>query len=241
MSDSEETEYLSLNSSISFTQKNSKLNFEPKKDIIPIKTIEIIADLLNNICEENKDKSENINKDIKPFMTKNIPSMPIKNYLIRLCQFTKINESTIIIILIYIDRICNINKFTLTYRNIYKIILSSMVVAIKYNEDNFYSSEIYAKIGGLSIKELNYLEFHFLVLIKFSLFVEKDLFDKYYDNIMSFTEINDSEDEDEGVDDGESREEEEEGDFEDDANENFGDNNDKDKDNNDENNDNNND
>ena len=171
-------------------------------------------------------------------MTNNIPSMPIKNYLIRLCQFTKINESTIIIILIYIDRICNINKFTLTYRNIYKIILSSMVVAIKYNEDNFYSSDIYAKIGGLSIKELNYLEFHFLVLIKFSLFVEKDLFDKYYDNIMSFTENNESEDEDEGEDNGESREEEEEGDFEDDANENFSNNDDKDEDNNDENNDN---
>ena len=128
-------------------------------------------------------------------MTKNIPSMPIKDYLIRLCQFTKINESTIILILIYIDRICNINKFTLTYRNIYKLLLSSMVVAIKYNEDNFYSSEIYAKIGGLSLKELNYLEFHFLILIKFSLFIEKELFDKYYDNIVSFTENNESEDE----------------------------------------------
>ena len=246
MSDNKETEYVSLNSSFSDFKKDNKILeiFQISEEDSPlIKTIEIIADLLNNICEENKDKSENINKDIKPFMTNNIPSMPIKNYLIRLCQFTKINESTIIIILIYIDRICNINKFTLTYRNIYKIILSSMVVAIKYNEDNFYSSDIYAKIGGLSIKELNYLEFHFLVLIKFSLFVEKDLFDKYYDNIMSFTENNESEDEDEdeGEDNGESREEEEEGDFEDDANENYSNNNDKDKDNNDENNDNKND
>ena len=147
----------------------------------------------------------------------------------RLSQFTKINESTIIIILIYIDRICNINKFTLTYRNIYKIILSSMVVAIKYNEDNFYSSEIYAKIGGLSIKELNYLEFHFLVLIKFSLYVEKDLYDKYYDNIISFTENNESEEEEEreGEGEDESGEEDEES-FEDDDNNN---NNDNDKDN----------
>ena len=137
--------------------------------------------------------------------------MPIKNYLIRLCQFTKINESTIILILIYIDRICNINKFTLTYRNIYKLILSSMVVAIKYNEDNFYSSEIYAKVGGLSIKELNYLEFHFLILIKFSLFIEKELFDKYYDNIVSFTENNESEDEEREEDEEEEESVEDEG------------------------------
>ena len=229
MSDTKETEYISLDSSFSDFKKTGKIFQISEEDIPQTKTIEIIADLLNNICEENKDKSENINKDIKPFMTSNIPLMPIKNYLMRLSQFTKINESTIIIILIYIDRICNINKFTLTYRNIYKIILSSMVVAIKYNEDNFYSSEIYAKIGGLSIKELNYLEFHFLVLIKFSLYVEKDLYDKYYDNIISFTENNESEEEEEreGEGEDESGEEDEES-FEDDDNNN---NNDNDKDN----------
>jgi len=211
MSDAKETEYISLNSSFSDIKKNDKIFQISEEETVPLKTIEIISDLLNNICEENKDKSENINKNIKPFMTKNIPSMPIKNYLIRLCQFTKINESTIILILIYIDRICNINKFTLTYRNIYKLILSSMVVAIKYNEDNFYSSEIYAKIGGLSIKELNFLEFHFLILIKFSLFIEKELFDKYYDNIVSFTENNESEDEEREEDEEEEESVEDEG------------------------------
>ena len=63
-----------------------------------------------------------------------------------------------------------------------------MVIAIKYNEDNFYSSEVYAKLGGLSVPELNYLEFQFLIQIKFSLFIEKDLFDKYYYNLLSFQE-----------------------------------------------------
>ena len=117
MSDTEETEYLSLNSSISHTNRNNKINLIQKKDPIPIKTIEIIADLLNNICEENKDKS-NVNNKIAPFMTINIPSMSIKDYLLRLTYYTKINESTIIIIFIYIDRICKINNFKINYRNI---------------------------------------------------------------------------------------------------------------------------
>ena len=204
MSDTEETEYLSLNSSISFTQKNPKLNIDHKKDIIPIKTIEIIADLLNNICEENKDKSENVNNKIAPFMTMNIPSMSIKDYLLRLLNFTKINESTIIIILIYIDRICKINNFQINYRNIYKLIISSMIIAIKYNEDNYYSSEIYSKLGGISAKELNYLEFNFLILIKFSLFIEDDLFSKYYDNLISFNEENNEESLEESENDNEN-------------------------------------
>ena len=192
MSDTEETEYLSLNSSISNIPKKDilLLNQEKEKEkiLIPIKSIEIISDLLNNICEENKIKNEVQNIKIKQFTTKNIPSMSIKDYLLRLSQYTKINESTIILILIYIDRICKINNFHITFNNIYKLIICSMIIAIKYNEDNFYSSEIYAKLGGVTLKELNYLEFQFLILIKFSLFVEKDLFDKYYHNLMSLNE-----------------------------------------------------
>ena len=189
MSDTEETEYLSINSSRSNLKNIGKASIISKtEEYVPMKMIEIISDLLNNICEENKVKSENINKNIKPFMTESIPSLSIKDYLTRLSQFTKINESTIILILIYIDRIGKINKFILTYRNIYKLILASMVIAIKYNEDNFFSSEVYAKLGGLSVLELNYLEFQFLILIKFSLFIEKDLFDKYYYNLLSFQE-----------------------------------------------------
>ena len=205
MSDAEETEYISLNSSQSGLKKIDKIFPVSKDDFFLVKTIEIISDLLNNICEENKDKSEIINKNIKPFMTQNIPSMSIKDYLLRLSQFTKMSESTIIIILIYIDRISNLNNFRLTYRNIYKLILSAMVIAIKYNEDIFYSSSIYAKLGGLSISELNYLEFEFLILIKFSLFIEKDLFDKYKNNLLS---LQDEDEDDDDVDEDNNEEKE---------------------------------
>ena len=207
MSDAEDTEYISLNSSHSGLKKVDKIFPISKDDFSLVKTIEIISDLLNYICEENKDKSEIINKNIIPFMTKNIPSMSIKDYLLRLSQFTKMSESTIIIILIYIDRISNINNFRLTYKNIYKLILSAMIVAIKYNEDLFYSSAIYAKLGGLSVSELNYLEFQFLILIKFSLFIENDLYDKYKNNLLS---LQDEEDEDDNDYENKSEEEEDE-------------------------------
>ena len=198
MSDTDETEYLSLNSSFSNIKKNNKIfQISKEEEIIPLKTIEIISDLLNNICEGNKNKLSQTNNKIIPFMTINIPTMTIKDYLLRLSKFTKINESTLIIILIYIDRICKINNFQLNFKNIYKLIISSMIIAIKYNEDNFYSTEVYAKLGGITVQELNFLEMQFLISIKFSLFVEKDLYDKYYDNLISFNEDNKAEEEDE--------------------------------------------
>ena len=146
--------------------------------------VEKISVLLSNICEDNI-KEHNDNNLIKPFLTSN-PSISIKDYLERLCKYNTINVSTIILILIYIDRICNIYKFKLKYNNIHKLILSSMAVAIKYNEDIFYSTIIYSKLGGISNSEMIFLEHYFVILINFKLFVKEELFKKYNDYFISF-------------------------------------------------------
>ena len=159
------------------------------------KTIIKITDLFSNICDDNTNEYKNENNKLeKPFLIRN-PSISIKDYLERLYKYTKMNSSTIILILIYIDRLCNINKFKLTYYNIHKLILSSMVVAIKYNEDEYYPMKIYAKLGGISKAEMCFLEYYFVTLIQFNLFITKELFDKYNDYISSADEEEENEDE----------------------------------------------
>ena len=164
---------------------------------LEIKIIENISDLLCHICNENTNKynNEKNNRLEKYFLSIN-PSISVKDYLERLYKYTKINSSTIVMILIYIDRLCNINKLKLTYSIIHKLILSSMVVAIKYNEDKYYPMKFYAKLGGISLLELNFLELYFISLINFNLFIKKELFDKYNDYISSAgNEETESEDE----------------------------------------------
>ena len=158
------------------------------------KIIKKISDLFSNICQEN---TKNFNKEnnsiTKPFLSIS-PSISINDYLERLYKYSKMNISTVILILIYIDRICNINKFKLTYYIIHKLILSSMVVAIKYNEDEYYSIKVYAKLGGVTKAEMVFLEYYFVSLINFNLYVKKELFNKYDDYISSA----DSEEEENG-------------------------------------------
>ena len=144
-----------------------------------------MADLLTDICEESsKDKGTN-NKLIKPFLSKKIPSISIEKYLVRLVSHSKMEISTLILILIYIDKICKNNKFRLNFFNIHKFIVTSMLVSIKYNEDDFFSNSFYAKVGGVSITELNHLEYEFLSLIDFDLYVDDDLYSKYSNYILS--------------------------------------------------------
>ena len=148
--------------------------------------IKKISDLLSDICDDNT-KNLKIEKNlyIKPFLMRNIPPISIKDYLERLCKHSKINTSTIILILIYIDRICNIQKFKLTYYNVHKLILASLIIAIKYNEDEYYSNKFYSKLGGVSISEIVFLEYNFISLIHYNLFVNNELFKKYNDYISS--------------------------------------------------------
>ncbi len=135
-------------------KKLSSKNIIQNDEVLYISTnVEIISDLLNNICQENKSKKQRQNFLFKSFINKNIPSISVKDYILRLVKHSKINESTIIILLIYIDRICKINNFFLTYYNIHKLILAAFIIAIKYNEDNYYSMQTYSKIGGVTIAE----------------------------------------------------------------------------------------
>ena len=135
--------------------------------------INIISLLLTNICEENNEKNKN--GIDKYFETQVEPSINIKDYITRLFVFSKPEESTIISSLIYIDRFCQNNQIILTKCNIYKLILASFVVAIKYNEDFIYSMDIFSKIGGISSTELKNLELKFLFMIEFDLFIDKEL------------------------------------------------------------------
>ena len=151
-----------------------------------------MSDLLTDICDESKKETNLFYKPLKCFYS-NIPYISIKDYLGHIYKYSKINSSTIALILIYIDRICNVTKCKLSYYIIHKLILGAMILAIKYNEDVFCSLKFYAKLGGITLNELCNLEVNFISLINFNLFVSDELFSKYNDYLLS----SDSDDDDE--------------------------------------------
>ena len=190
--------------------KNNKINNNPNSSFFNInlykksselKIISNISSFFTDVCENNmkgfiKEKNQRI---IKPFITINA-SKTIKDYLEHLYNNAKMNISTIILMIIYIDRLCKMNKIKLTFSIIHKLLLSSLIVAIKYNEDEYNTLKFYAQCGGVSKTELSILEFSFITSIDFNLFVSEDLFNKYYDIFVdedSFDEYDDDEEEEE--------------------------------------------
>ena len=68
---------------------------------------------------------------------------------------------------------------TLTYYNIHRIIFGAILIEIKYNEDNFFDNKFYSEIAGIKLNELNLIEYTFMKLCNFKMFVSKDIFNKY--------------------------------------------------------------
>ena len=68
----------------------------------------------------------------------------------------------------------------LKLNNFHRMFLVCLVVAIKFNEDLYFPNSFYANIGGISLADLNSLEANYLNLLEYSLFVEEDLYMRYY-------------------------------------------------------------
>ena len=142
-----------------------------------------ISSILESLIEENKNL-QNYREKMKPqkkltFYSREVPFISIKDYLYRINNFSEAEDNTFILALIYIDKICEIASIILSEHNIHRILFVSILIAIKYNEDVYYDNKYYAKIAGVSSKELRKMESEYLKLIKFELYVNKNVFDKY--------------------------------------------------------------
>jgi hypothetical protein len=168
---------------------NSNLSFErynPISEDIKIHTIKSISKNLKEIIKENIQNKQMkfIRNDI--FYYKHIPTITIEDYIKRIYKCTKMNLSSLINSIIYIDTFCEMNKYVLSMHNIHRLLLTSCLLSIKFNEDVNVNSKYYAEVAGIPVQDLNNLEFYFIVKIRFSLFVDYYIYQKYFEYFCKY-------------------------------------------------------
>jgi hypothetical protein len=141
-----------------------------------------------NVNKKNSDSKkfqikDKLSNDEKIFDSKEIPQISLKKYLSRILKYAKPQPSSIIISLILIDKICEHSKINLNQKNIHKIFLTSIIIAIKYNEDEYFTNNYYSKVGGILEKELFHLEYTFLKILNFNVFIDETIYENYYNKL----------------------------------------------------------
>ena len=183
-------EFQQQDSSDSTTVSNKSINFTISPLILqkysyasdinnyPDKNIAIsITNILKKIITSNyKDKSI--------FGIENIKNKCIFNYICRLMKYLNIEKSNYVLSLVYLDRIPD--NFKITDNNIYKLLLTTLLIASKLNEDINHSNYYFSKTGGIKLSEMNLLEVEMLRMIKYNLYVSTKCYDSYFKLVKKF-------------------------------------------------------
>ena len=169
-----ETEFSSSFESEILNDENNEEETEIPKHMMKISYS--ISEILNELIKNNSLKKDNKQKE-DTFNTIQIPNIELFDYIIRIISYSNCEENTLISALIYIDRIAKIKK--ITKLNVYKLLFISILISLKYNEDEIYSNNYYSQIAGVSIEELSKLEYEYAILLNFNFFINDEIFNQY--------------------------------------------------------------
>lgn len=160
--------------------------------------------------DEEDDDDEMKNKylaNVLAFHGTNVPGISLHAYLARVLKYCPVTNEVFLSLLVYFDRIAkkannlkqsksNDNQqdqepeseqlFVMDSYNIHRLIISGITVSSKFFSDIFYKNLRYAKVGGLPLEELNYLELQFLLLLDFKLMISVEDLQNYGDLLLRF-------------------------------------------------------
>ena len=125
------------------------------------------------------------------FSANSIPNISINDYLTRIQVYSGIEKSTLILSLIQIDHLCKKADIVLTYYNIHRILFGAVLISIKYNEDSYYDNKFYSEIAGVKLKELKMIEYTFLELSDFNVFINDKEYEQYRNYLEQFNDLPD--------------------------------------------------
>lgn len=142
--------------------------------------------------------------NVLAFHGTNIPGISLHAYLTRVLKYCPVTNEVFLSLLVYFDRIAkkanNLRKkkkedeenddseqlFVMDSYNIHRLIILGITVSSKFFSDIFYKNLRYAKVGGLPLEELNYLELQFLLLLDFKLMISVEDLQNYGDLLLKF-------------------------------------------------------
>ena len=181
----------STDNSINSKETNISLSSEQSQISQDLQN-KIIQSIVSNLQEIIKENIES-NPNLKYKLNKNdiflnvIPNITLEQYLNRIFKYTKMEISSLIISIMYIDRFIQANNYVLTYYNIYRLLLTSCLLSIKFNEDFQFNMKRYAEIAGIPVELLNKLEIVMFYLIKYNLYVRDEDYITYFNYFSNYS------------------------------------------------------
>ncbi|KXN90174.1 Nuc-1 negative regulatory protein preg [Leucoagaricus sp. SymC.cos] len=133
--------------------------------------VELIADMLQRLMSHN-DKIPLSPENLTRFHSRSVPTISVLDYLKRVVRFTNVEKACLLLTLHYIDQIsARMPIFIFTSLTCHRFLIAAITASSKGLCDAFCTNQLYAKVGGITVTELNSLEREFLSAIDWQLVV----------------------------------------------------------------------
>ncbi|KAJ3572384.1 hypothetical protein NP233_g3125 [Leucocoprinus birnbaumii] len=131
--------------------------------------VELIADMLQRLMTHN-DRIPLSPENLTRFHSRSVPNISVLDYLKRIVRFTNVEKACLLLTLHYIDQISSrLPTFIFTSLTCHRFIIAAITASSKGLCDAFCTNQLYAKVGGITVTELNTLEREFLSVIDWQL------------------------------------------------------------------------
>ncbi len=117
------------------------------------------------------------------------PGISVKDYLQRLTTHATLSPPILLSMVYYIDKLCALYPaFTISSLTVHRFLITSATVASKGLSDSFWTNNTYARVGGVSLKELALLELEFLWRVEWRIVPKPEVLVDYYKNLVERSE-----------------------------------------------------
>lgn len=117
------------------------------------------------------------------------PGISVMDYLQRLTTHATLPPPILLSMVYYIDRLCALYPaFTISSLTVHRFLITSATVASKGLSDSFWTNNTYARVGGISLKELALLELELLYRVDWKIVPKPEVLVDYYRSLVDRSE-----------------------------------------------------
>ncbi|KAL8794053.1 MAG: hypothetical protein Q9195_003353 [Heterodermia aff. obscurata] len=117
------------------------------------------------------------------------PAISVADYLQRLTTHATLSPPILLSMVYYIDRLCSLYPaFTISSLTVHRFLITAATVASKGLSDSFWTNSLYARCGGVSLKELALLELEFLWRVEWRIVPRPEVLVDYYRSLVERSE-----------------------------------------------------
>ncbi|KAL6911701.1 hypothetical protein ACP4OV_000506 [Aristida adscensionis] len=111
------------------------------------------------------------------------PGISVRAYMARIARFAGCSPACYVVAYVYLDRLLRRGRGRLALAvdsySVHRLLITAVLAAVKFMDDICYNNAYFAKVGGISLMEMNYLEVDFLFGVGFDLNVTPETFGDY--------------------------------------------------------------